>query len=412
MRVLVSEGSSLSAREIITALGMAGHHVGVCDPNAICLGRFSRFVTHFYRCPPFGRDPWGYLDFILHLAASGEWDVLFPAHEQAFLFARARERFPASLGVAVASFDSFLQIQGKAALVRTLSRLGLPQPAWRVIRTREELESESRFPVHLKADYTTASKAVWRIDSAAALSATIPELRSRGLLDGREEFVVQEHSEGALERVLAVFDRGTLAAVHGYRQLRAGPGGGDVAKLSVLRSGVNRHIQRLGGELRWHGALSMDYILRDKRHPPLFIDANPRLVEPMNGVLSGVNLADAVVRVSLGQTPVPRAPGPRDVRTHLLLMGLLTAASAGGRRRDVAAELFRAAAGRGIYAGSREELLPILTDLKSLIPLGYVLARLLFDAASSEALSAGSIASYSMSAEAARQIAGPPPSPR
>jgi len=28
-RVLVSEGSSLSAREAITALGMAGHRVGV-----------------------------------------------------------------------------------------------------------------------------------------------------------------------------------------------------------------------------------------------------------------------------------------------------------------------------------------------------------------------------------------------
>jgi len=31
-----------------------------------------------------------------------------------------------------------------------------------------------------------------------------------------------------------------------------------------------------------------------------FIDANPRLVEPMTGVYSGVNLADILVRVSLG----------------------------------------------------------------------------------------------------------------
>ena len=54
-RVLVSEGSSLSAREAITALGMAGHRVGVCDPDPLCLGRFSRFVTHYYRCPPIGK---------------------------------------------------------------------------------------------------------------------------------------------------------------------------------------------------------------------------------------------------------------------------------------------------------------------------------------------------------------------
>jgi hypothetical protein len=46
-RVLVSESSSLSAQEAITALGMAGHQVGVCDPDPLCLGRFSRFVTRY-----------------------------------------------------------------------------------------------------------------------------------------------------------------------------------------------------------------------------------------------------------------------------------------------------------------------------------------------------------------------------
>ena len=63
---------------------MAGHRVGVCDPDTLCLGRFSRFVTHYYRCPPIGDDPWAYLDFVLGLVAKGQWDVLFPAHEQAF----------------------------------------------------------------------------------------------------------------------------------------------------------------------------------------------------------------------------------------------------------------------------------------------------------------------------------------
>ena len=112
-RVLVSEGSSLSAREAITALGMAGHRVGVCDPDTLCLGRFSRFVTHYYRCPPIGVDPWAYLDFVLGLVAKGQWDVLFPTHEQAFLFSRERVRIPPKIALAVADFRSFLQVQGR-----------------------------------------------------------------------------------------------------------------------------------------------------------------------------------------------------------------------------------------------------------------------------------------------------------
>jgi hypothetical protein len=404
MRVLVSEGSSLSAREIITALGLAGHKVGVCDPNSICLGRFSRFVSRFYRCPAVGKDPWAYLDAVTEILSGGGWDVLLPAHEQAFLFARERARIPPAVGLAVADFGSFLQLQGKAALVRTLARLCVPQPASLVIRTREELETGRRYRFYLKANYTTASKSVWRIGNSAEMNSRSAGLRAQGRLEGGEEFVVQECAEGALERVLTVFDRGELAGIHCYRQLLAGPGGGDIAKLGVVRPAVRRHLERLGAELRWHGALSMDYVLGENGEP-LFIDANPRLVEPMNAVLSGVNLADMLVRISTGQTAAAESRPPRQVKTHLLLMALLGAADARQRRLDVAREIFRAVAGRGVYEQSQEELLPIGTDFKCLIPLMYAAARLFVSPGSSSSLSAGSIASYSLSPGAARQIA-------
>jgi hypothetical protein len=175
-RVLLSEGSSLSARQAVTALGLAGHRVGVCDPDPLCLSRFSRFVTNYYQCPPIGKDPWAYLDFVLRILSQGDWDVLFPTHEQAFLFSRERARIPPGIGLAVADFQSFMQIQGKAALVETLDRLSIPQPASHIIRTHEELLGERRFPFYLKADYATASTAVWRIHSPAELpSATLED---------------------------------------------------------------------------------------------------------------------------------------------------------------------------------------------------------------------------------------------
>ncbi len=47
--ILLSEGSSLSAREAITSLGLGGHAVEVVTGNRLCLGRFSRFVHRVYR---------------------------------------------------------------------------------------------------------------------------------------------------------------------------------------------------------------------------------------------------------------------------------------------------------------------------------------------------------------------------
>jgi hypothetical protein len=117
------------------------------------------------------------------------------------------------VGLAVADFRSFLQVQGKAALVRTLERLSIPQPPSLVIRTREELLRECRVPFYLKAGYATASTAVWRIRSAQELKSKSAEAVLCAVLESGQKFVVQESAEGTLERVQAVFDHGKLIAM-------------------------------------------------------------------------------------------------------------------------------------------------------------------------------------------------------
>ena len=89
----------------------------------------------------------------------------------------------------------------------------------------------------------------------------------------------------------------------------------------------------------------------------------------------------------------------------MLLMGLLAAAERRASRVDTLRELYRALTSRGPYAASREELLPPGLDARALVPFGYVLSRLLFNPKSARTLSLGAISSYSLTPEAARQIA-------
>ncbi len=257
-----------------------------------------------------GKGPWDYLDAVLRILSTGKWDILFPTHEQAFLFARERARIPGDIGLAVADFGSFLQIQGKAALVRTLERLSIPQPASQVIRTTDELRRECRFPFYLKADYATASTAVWRIEGARDLESKIET--------GDGVWVVQEPAAGILERVQAVFE-----SPNGWWRCGVLPpdGGGhrrgDISKLAVHRPCVRDYVERLGGALRWHGALSLDYIVERETGTPLFIDANPRLVEPMNAVFGGINLADILARISTGEPIATTEPARARPSAHI-----------------------------------------------------------------------------------------------
>jgi hypothetical protein len=125
-RILLSEGSSLSGREAVTALGLAGYRVDVCDPDPLCIGRFSRFVRRFHRCPPMSSDPLGYLEFVVELIARESFAVLLPTQEQAYLFASARDRLPLTIGVALSSFENFERVQSKSEFSRVLIELGLP----------------------------------------------------------------------------------------------------------------------------------------------------------------------------------------------------------------------------------------------------------------------------------------------
>jgi hypothetical protein len=114
--VLVSEGSSTSAREAITILGLSGHHVEVCDPSPWCLSRFSGFVKKFHRCPGLRDDPVGYLAFIEQRLADRKFDVLLPTHEQGFLFARAKPRIEGRAGLALPSFESYRTAQQQGGI--------------------------------------------------------------------------------------------------------------------------------------------------------------------------------------------------------------------------------------------------------------------------------------------------------
>src|SRR4051794_18777137 len=103
----------MSVRQVINVLAGRGYLLYVCDPDPLCISRFSQHVTRFYRCPPMGANPAAYVDFVKDLIEREQIDVLLPVHEQAYLFAAVREGLPAAL--ALTRFAEFSVVQNKVA---------------------------------------------------------------------------------------------------------------------------------------------------------------------------------------------------------------------------------------------------------------------------------------------------------
>ena len=404
LRVLVSEGSSTSAREAITILGLSGHHVEVCDPSLWCLARFSRWVRKFHRCPGLRTDPAGYLAFVERLIETGCFDVLLPTHEQGFLFARVRQRLEGRIGLALPGFESYRTAHSKAGFSRLLDQLALPQPPTRIVVSAQALREAMRFPAVVKTSVGTASRGIWFVRHVGDLEDALRDLAASDAFT--DEVLVQDLVAGTTEKAQSVFCRGRMLGFHAYRQVAPGIGGGEAIKQSVRRPQVRGYVEAIGQALDWHGALSVDYILPHDDATPLLIDCNPRLVEPMNADRSGVDLVGLLLGLSLGETPAALAESREGVLTHLAMQALLGAASRGATRFDIIRECGQLAAGSGPYAGSSEELTPVGADWISAVPLAMTVAILLASPAFAIKLARGGFGAHLLDLGSIRMIEG------
>jgi hypothetical protein len=137
---------------------------------------------------------------------------------------------------------------------------------------------------------------------------------------------------------------------------------------------------------------------------PVVVDVNPRLVEPMNAYLAGVDLVGAALDIALQRHPPTQQAGRQGTRSRQLLLAILGAAERGGSRVAVARELIRAVRRRGDYANTVEELTPIAGDPIAAVPvIAAVLATIAWPPLW-RAFQAGAVGAYSLTPEAWREI--------
>jgi predicted ATP-grasp superfamily ATP-dependent carboligase len=404
LKVLLSEGSSLSARQAISALGPTGAWIEVCDPDPLCLGRFSRFVRAWHRCPRWNVDPDGYLRFVANRLDAERYDVLLAVHDQAYLLARFRHELGRRVGLALPDFAALERLQSKAEFLRVLDELNLPHPPTVLVCTRDELEKAGTPPCYIKLAHSTAGCGVWRVRDRSELSAVADRLEAAGVLDGQLEILVQQPAPGVLRVIQAVYQRGRLVGAHCSQARAQGVGGSAWARESVLDPPVIEHLAALGAHLNWHGGLCMDYLHDPETGRISYIDANPRPGEPLNATLSGLNLSQLLVQVSLDQEILP-PPTPRPgVRTHTVVMSLMALAHDEAPRQRLLAELYRAWGHHSPYDASQDEITRPREDPASLVPAVYLTLRLLLNPSAARRIVARTVDNYSLSESAAQAI--------
>jgi glutathione synthase/RimK-type ligase-like ATP-grasp enzyme len=256
VKILLTEGSGLTSRQVATRLGELGHRVEILSSTPLCLTRFTRQVRKVHAVPRFGSDPLAWLEAAAKICRDNAVDMLFPTQDQAAVISAAQGEFPAR--TVVPHFDSLRAVQDKISAYRTLAEAGVPQPRTIVIAGEEDLAKIEGYPVFLKQPVSTASSGVRRARSEAELREAV---RALGL--GRQKLIAQEAASGRLAMIQALVDAGRLIAFHANVRIREGAGGGASVKESLELPDMAAHVERLVRTLRWRGPISFDAILAD-----------------------------------------------------------------------------------------------------------------------------------------------------
>ncbi len=339
LSILLSEGSSTSARQTLYALG-GRYALDVLDPAFLCQCRFSRFVRRIWHCPPFRTDPQGYLQRVVELLKREKYDVLFPTHEQVYLFSRFRDELSRLAGLAVPPFEAVRRMISKQGFLEVLQELGLPYPATQYVRSESELlRVATSYPLFIKVDHTTAGEGVFRVESRDQLPGVLRIMERRGYLDGKHTILVQQSARGRKGAVAGVFQEGELVAFHCDEAVVLGVGGSTLCRVTVHDPLAVEHLRLLGRHLQWHGPMALE-VFRDPTSGSIeYLECNPRIGETVNPTLGGTNFCEAMLQISLGQKVAP-FPAPKvGTRTHQGFLGLMAVGWRGGNRREVFREL-------------------------------------------------------------------------
>lgn len=403
MKILLPEGSSMSARDIVFALGRE-HTIDVLDPSPVCQLRFSSLVRRWYRCPSYSREPQAYLAYLLQRLRAETYDVLLPTHEQTYLLSRFHDQIRPYVGLAVPEFEAVEQLQSKAAFARLLERLEIPAPPTRIVSSREALEQHAEFPCFMKVDFSTAGNGVRPVRDAAELRSVADDFEAAGFFAGNNEILIQQAAIGFQCTALAIFDSGRMLACLPFQIRKPGVGGWGMNGESIDHPDVLRHVRQIGGHLGFHGALFVDYFYDPARQQPQYIEANPRFGAAYFPRLCGLEFGQTLLDLSLGRSVQPLGDPKFGIRYHQGFLMLISAAKSGANRRELLRELWDAFRRQGFYTNSTDTITDVRQDPLSLIPALAVTLLLLASPQMSHWLVRRTLENYTLPTSGVRAI--------
>jgi predicted ATP-grasp superfamily ATP-dependent carboligase len=305
-------GGDFQALGVLRSLARHNVPVYLLDKGP-CIGKFSRYVSKFARCPD-AREENLLLQFLIDLARKDDLEgwLLFPNDDDTVRFlARNKERLEEYYRVTTPPWEIARFACEKKLTYELAEKYGIAVPRTLYPRDIAELEQlDMEFPVIIKPSvkepfYSRTRKKAIRTDSKEELINEFIRVRD---VVGDSEIMVQEFIPGGVENLYSVgslFKNGELLAKIAARRLRQHPMDfghattyAETVDIPEMEDTATRILKAMG----YYGLAEIEFMWDPKDRQYKLIEINPR---PWGwhtlAIGAGVNLPYLLYRDMLGE---------------------------------------------------------------------------------------------------------------
>jgi len=325
MSVIITHARNRTALVATQSLGKRGIKVVTADSIYPSTSFFSRYSTSYFVYPSEKLTPELFINSLRDYVHKNNINVLMPMDEETFIVSKYKDRFPTSINIPVADYETLKKANNNRYLMKFAAEIGVNTPqTWTIERLEDlrQVAKEVEYPAVIKLVEGVGSKGLRFAHSEDELIAKYIEVVQKFHLKPFEYPLIQEYIPGDSYGVSLIFNCGEPRAICMYKNIRTYPiyGGPSTARISIKHDKMGRNAIILLRELNYHGVAEVEFRIDDRTKEPVLMEINPRFWGSLNqAICAGVDFPYLLYTMAMEGDIQPVLTYKTEVKTRWML---------------------------------------------------------------------------------------------
>lgn len=299
-RFLLTYAQSAITLELIRGLKRCGAKIFVTETHKWHISRFSNSVEKSFVTPSPRFRSLDYIKCLAEIIEKYEIDILVPMWEDVLIVAKHRDLLPKSVMIFADNLETLDALHHKGKFIELMRIHQIPAIDTIPITSKQDLEKIQKFPIALKACYSRASQAVFKID--------FPDQIDKNLqIDQTHPWIAQNWVEGENFCTFSIVKDGHVLAHTTYpveysvgRQLNPNNklvprGSACVAFRHIRHEKIEKWVIDFVKAIHFTGQIAFDLVVNPEGHV-FAVECNPRMTSGASLVAENPNIIHAFLK--------------------------------------------------------------------------------------------------------------------